>query len=108
MKFEVNGTQRAMRIEMFASSPTVISEGSSRGTLSTSGTGDYTITFAEPFGRTPTATASAQHASSKLFCTIVSISTTAVRIATFTDAGVATAPTTFCVQVIGADTSEQI
>lgn len=106
MKFPIDGTQRLMRIETFISSPTVISEGTYRGTLTTAGTGDYTITFTEPFQRTPSATVAAQHATSKLYGTVVAVSTTAVRVAFFLDTGVATAPTTFHVQVIGSDASD--
>jgi hypothetical protein len=107
MAFSVKTAQRQPRLEAFSSTATALTEGNYRGTFSTGGTGLYTITFAEPFARTPVATANALHASSKLFCVITALSTTAVSIGVYTDAGVATAPTSFHIAVIGSDTADQ-
>lgn len=106
MRAPVDGTQRKMRIETFSSSATALSEGFTRGTFSTAGTGDYTITFAEPFGRAPTVTANALHATLSLKCVLHTVSTTIVRLIVRNDAGTATAPTAFHVQVIGSDSAD--
>jgi hypothetical protein len=107
MAYSVKTEQRAPRIEAFSSSATALTEGIYRGTFSTGGTGLYTITFAEPFARVPVATANALHASSKLFCVITALSATAVSVGVYTDAGVATAPTSFHITVVGSDTADQ-
>lgn len=106
MRIPVESSQRRVRIEAFSSSATALSEGFTRGTFSTTGTGDYTITFAEPFGRAPVVVANALHATLSLKCVLHTVSTTAVRLIVRNDAGAATAPTAFHVQVIGSDSSD--
>jgi hypothetical protein len=106
MRAPIDGTQRKVRIEAFSSSATALSEGSARGTFSTAGTGDYTITFSEPFARAPVAVANALHATLSLKCVLHTVSTTIVRLIVRNDSGTATAPTAFHVQVFGSDSND--
>ncbi len=107
MAFSVKTAQRQPRLECFSSSATALTEGNYRGTFSTGGTGIYTITFAEPFARTPVVTATALHATLSLKCVITAKSASAVTITVRNDSGTATAPTSFDVHVIGSDTADQ-
>jgi hypothetical protein len=106
MRAALEATQRLPRIEFFYSSATAITEGTRRGTFTDNGTGDFTFTFTDPFGRTPVAVATPMHATSKLFATVKAISTTAVRVIVHDDAGNATDPTGLTVMVVGSDSAD--
>lgn len=120
MLFDAKTTQRNTRVEQFilvpASVPTGTAvqsttgciEGTYKCTVSRTGTGDVTITYNKPFARKPVIQAAALHASSKLFATVVSSSTTAVRLAVFSDAGTATDPSELHVTARGFDAADQI
>ena len=120
MRFQVNGSQRETRVEFLRLIPANIATGSAardldgveegtyQVTVNKEGTGDYSITFDSPFVRKPVVVATALHASSKLFCTVKSNSTTACRIIVHSDAGTATDPTEIHVMLAGFDTADQI
>jgi hypothetical protein len=109
MQSEIVSNQRKPRIEAFICSATAITENKSGGTFTdNAGAGDFTITFTRPFARTPAVTVTPQHATSKLFSTLVSQSKTAVRFTIYTDAGVLTDPTSINVVCVGSDAEDQI
>lgn len=61
--------------------------GSGLATLTDNGTGDYTLTFRQPFARTPIVLVTPL---TKVYATVTAMSTTACTIKTFNDAGSAT------------------
>lgn len=81
---EIKGTQRLPRLLVFRVTGTgtaAIDEGNSDATLTDNGTGDYTLTFARPFLRTPVVVVGVL--TSNTIHQISSVSTTAARIKTF-------------------------
>lgn len=119
--FQSSTPQRNTRVEQFIVKPTSIStgtaaqdttnviEGAYRCIVQRKGTGDVELTYNTPFsGRKPVIQATALHASSKLFCTIVSSSATATRIAVFSDAGTATDPTELHITARGFDSADHL
>lgn len=120
MLFDAKTPQRSARDEQFIlvpasvpAAPAVQStagciEGTSQCTVLRTGAGDMTINYNKPFARKPVIAANALHATAKLFVVIVSSSATAVRLAVFTDAGVATDPSELHVSARGFDTASQL
>jgi len=65
MRRKVQAAKRELRLETFKVDGTgtaAIGEGQYRATLTDNGSGDYTLTFVEPFARAPVCVASAQAA----------------------------------------------
>lgn len=81
---EIKTNQRLPRMLAFKLTGTgtaALGEGSVAGTLVDNGTGDYTITFAKPFARTPVVNANSLTAATNI--KIHAVSKTAVQIKTF-------------------------
>jgi hypothetical protein len=83
-------------------------EGFARCKVTKNATGDFTITLLNPFKRAPVVTASALHATAKLFVSVVSASTSATRLTVYSDAGTLTDPTEVHAQILGFDTADQL
>ncbi len=120
MKFDYQSSQRGPRLEVFklvcasvptgtaAQTATGCTEGTYQCTVLKNGTGDYTVNFNNTFSRSPVASPTPMHATSKLFATIVSTSTSATRVIVHTDGGTATDPTELHIFVAGFATTDQI
>lgn len=120
MGFDIRSPQPKPRPEQFrlvvaslptgtaAQSTTGCPEGTYRCTVLKNGTGDYTINFNNPFARTPVVTPTALHATAGYMATLISVSTTAVRIGCWTATGTAADPTNVHVSVDGWDTADQV
>lgn len=120
MKSEVQATQRNVRLELFrivaASCPTGTAaqtadgcpEGYSHCTVLQNDTGDVTINYNTPFKRKPIVTVSALHATATLYVTLVSSTTSAVRLLCCDDDGVAINATELHVNVAGFDAVDQM
>jgi hypothetical protein len=89
---EIKSTQRlprqlALKVNGVGASP-AIQIGQFDATLADNGTGDYTLTFAQPFARAPVCVASCQTAA--CYAEIASATATAVQILTKSNANAAT------------------
>lgn len=92
--FRVDGTGTASLLE-----------GTTDGTLTDNGTGDYTITFSQAFGRTPVV--SITPVTTGIHCEIKAISTTALQVNTFAVAdGTTATDADFHVVVFGYDSAD--
>lgn len=109
MRNIVKSYKREMRIENFKVDGTgtaSLGEGQYRGTLVDNGTGDYTITFAEPFGRVPTAVVGVMTADT--IHQISAISKTAITVKTYAaNDGTTAQDADFCVHVMGAEVADE-
>ncbi len=108
---EIKGTQRLPRVLAFRVTGTgtaVINEGNFDATLTDNGTGDYTLTFAKPFARTPVVMITPVGAAGDIIATIDTVSTTAVIVNTWdaTD-GTTAKDGVFHVLVHGWDAADQ-
>lgn len=83
-----------------------IEEGQFAATLTDNGTGDYTITFVNPFTRIIAAVATALEGAN-LSAEVDTLSTTAVRVK-FTNNSDAAVDTKFSLFVFGSDSSDEI
>ena len=120
MRFQLEGSQRAARTEIFRLIPASIAtgaatqsvagcvEGTYQCTVAKNGTGDYSITYNTPFARKGVVNATALHTTGKYFASLHSSSTTGCRILVWSDAGTASDPTEIHVTVRGFDTADQI
>lgn len=108
MKSPVESNQRLPRIEAFGCSDTAITENVSGGTFTDNGTGDYTITFTRKFARLGVPAITPLHATLKLYPTIVSFTTSAIRVAFFDEGGTARDVTSFYVILVGSDAADAI
>jgi hypothetical protein len=127
MKSEVMGTQRNLRIELFTvvesgvpvqaaattgtlSTIAIMPEGFTRGHVSEQANNVYTIVFAEPFGRAPNFTVTAEQSGTgvSFICNKVSSSTTAISWRVENDASTGAAPTGFDVIVIGSESADGV
>jgi len=88
---EIKSTQRLPRqlaLKVTGTGTAAISIGSFDASLTDNGTGDYTITFNEPFARSPVCVASCQTAT--CYAEIAAASATSVQVLTKSNANVAT------------------
>lgn len=120
MRAPLEASQRRARLEFFrllfaslpattpAQSTTGVPEGAYRCKAAKTATGVAVLTFNEPFQRVPSITASAMSAAGKLFAVVAAVSASGCTINVFADDGTATDPTQLHIQVIGADTADQI
>jgi len=107
---EIKGTQRLPRLLAFKVTGTgtaAINEGVNDAVLVDNGTGDYTLTFAKPFARTPVVNVSIQGGATTLLARIHALSATAVQIKLFAVDGTTATDGIFHAQVIGWDTADQ-
>lgn len=80
---EIKGTQRLPRVLAFRVDGTgtaSILEGQFDATLTDTGTGDYTLTFAKPFARTPVVLITPISATGDLIATIETVTTALIDI----------------------------
>ena len=82
-----------------------LGEGKYDATLVDNGTGDYTLTFAKPFARTPVVTVSSKTASTNV--KIHAVSKTAVQIKTFAVDGTTAQDAVIDILVLGSDSADQ-
>lgn len=116
---EINHSQRRMRIETFrfltaslpnptpAQSTAGVPDGAYRCTAAKTATGTIQVIFNQPFTRVPIVTATAFHASAKIFVKLSAISVSGATFVCYIDDGTATDPTQLHVTCIGADTADQ-
>lgn len=106
---EVKCTQRLPRLLAFRVTGTgtaVIDAGNFDATLVDNGTGDYTLTFAQPFARVPIVTVTS--VTDDVVASLGTVSASAVQIQTRTvAASPAAADAVFHVIVMGYDSSDQ-
>ena len=123
MQFELMGTQRKMRAEIFrivesgvtavaaeSQTTSVMPEGFTRGSIVEAANNNYTLVFAEPFARAPMVqiTCLNSTATTTAIATIVSVTAAQVVFHVEDDAGAALATTGFHVLVIGSDAADVI
>lgn len=82
-----------------------LGEGKYDATLTDNGTGDYTLTFAKPFGRTPVVVATPQTAGTVV--KLHAVSKTAVQIKTYAVDGTTAQDAVLDVLVLGSDSADQ-
>lgn len=109
MRREVESYKRKMRLENFAVDGTgtaSLGEGQYRGSLVDNGTGDYTITFTEPFSRTPTVVVGVK--TSDAIHQVSAVSKTAVTVLGFAaNDGTTAKDIEFDLVVVGADVVDE-
>lgn len=109
MQRSIKGTQRLPRMLAFKVDGTgtaAIGEGSTDATLTDNGTGDYTLTFATPFVRTPVCTASCETATG--YAEIAATSTTTVQVKTKKTTDNTALDAKFHLLVLGWDTADVV
>lgn len=107
---EIKGTQRLPRLLQFKVTGTgtaAITEGGSDGTLVDNGTGDYTITFAKPFARTPAVNGLVIRGSTSLVARVHALSTTAIQVKLFAVDGTTATDGAFDLSILGWDAADQ-
>lgn len=106
---EIKGTQRLPRmlaIKLDGTGTAALNEGANDAVLVDNGPGDYTLTFAKPFARTPVVVASALTAD--IIVQLFALSATAVQIKTFDSNGGPTATDAdLDIIVLGWDTADK-
>jgi hypothetical protein len=109
MRKNLQSPQRQMRLmalKLTGTGTAALGEGSTLATLVDNGTGDYTLTFAEPFGRAPLALASSL--TSNTITQVSAISATAMTIKAFSGADGTTAKDAVLdIIVIGSEVADQ-
>ena len=83
-----------------------ILEGSNEVTLTDNGTGDYTLTFSEPFSRVPSVVATPVTAD--IYCQIATVAVSSVNIKTFNVSAQAATDADFHVMVMGFDAADAV
>lgn len=105
---DLKGTQRLPRCLAFKVTGTgtaAITEGGTDGTLVDNGTGDYTITYAKPFARTPVAVASTRTASTII--KLHAVSATVIQLKTYAVDGVTAQDALLDIMIHGWDSADQ-
>lgn len=106
---EIKGTQRLPRLlalKLDGTGTAALNEGANDASLVDNGTGDYTLTFAIPFARTPVVVASSLTAAINI--KLHAISATAVQIKTFATAdGTTATDADLDILVLGWDTPDK-
>lgn len=105
---EIKTNQRLARqlaIKLTGTGTAALGEGSVAATLVDNGTGDYTLTFAKPFARTPVVVASSLTAEVNI--KIHAVSKTAVQIKTFAVDGTTAKDAVLDIIVLGWDAETQ-
>ncbi len=109
MRSKVQSPQRHMRImgiRLTGTGTAALAEGSSMATLVDNGTGDYTLTWREPFARTPVLNALSLTAAVNI--KIHAISSTACQIKTFGVDGTTPKDAVLDLLVLGSEVADQI
>lgn len=106
---EIKSTQRATRLLAIRLNGTgtaaLDGEGKYDATLTDNGTGDYTLTFAKPFGRAPIVVANSETAG--VIVKLEALSKTAVQITSFAVDGTTAKDAILHVMVFGSDVEDQ-
>lgn len=105
---DIKGTQRLPRllaIKLDGTGTAAIGEGATDATLVDNNTGDYTLTFAKPFARTPVVVANSLTAAVNI--KLHAISNTAVNILTFAVDGTTAKDADLDILVLGWDAEDR-
>lgn len=96
---------RQLAIKVVGTGTAAIAVGRTEATLVDNGTGDYTLTFAQPFARVPVAVASAQTAG--VYCEVIPSATAVQVLCKETDGTPAAIDAIFHLIVLGFDASDE-